>query len=187
MDVSTHTSSRAIRGIRVRRPHRAAAWVPGVPALAFLVLGTLAPPSVSAQDLEQGRAVYERWCASCHGFEGDGQGPAADYMLPRPRDFTRGLYQIRTTSGGELPTDSDILHIINVGMPGTSMPGWQDQLSGGDRNALVAYVKSFYPQFETLGEPVPISLGRAPGGSDERLEEGRTLFQEFECWQCHQG
>jgi len=158
---------------------------PGWLAMTALGLFALFPMDLGAQNVEEGRVVYDRWCASCHGFEGDGRGPAAEYMLPRPRDFTRGLYQIRTTPGGELPTDADILHIINVGMPGTTMPGWQDQLSRRDRDALVAYVKSFYPLFETMGEPEPMSFGRAPRSSDERIAEGRTLFQEFECWQCH--
>jgi DMSO reductase family type II enzyme heme b subunit len=158
-----------------------------VAAAASVVLLLVAAPSLEAQngDLERGRQVYDLWCASCHGFEGDGLGPAADYMLPRPRDFTRGLYQIRTTTGGDIPTDADIRRMIDEGMPGTTMPGWRDHLSRRDRDALVAYVKSFYPPFETMGAPEALDFGRAPRLTDERLEEGRDFYQRIECWQCH--
>ncbi len=147
--------------------------------------GMLVPAPAQAQDVEPGRVVYEQWCSQCHGLQGDGMGVAAEYMLPRPRDFTRGLYQIRTTAGGDIPTDDDILEVINLGMPGTTMPGWEDLLPESDRRALVQYVKSFYPQFESLPAPTPLSFSGAGSASEERLEEGRRFYDEIECWQCH--
>ncbi len=155
--------------------------------LALAAVFVAWPAGAQDGDLARGQEVYDRWCASCHGFDGAGEGPAAAYMLPRPRDFTGGLYQIRTTTGGELPTDDDILHVIDEGMPGTTMPGWQDQLSRADRRALVAYLKSFYPGFETFGAPEPVSIGRAGRASEDRLAEGRMFYDSIECWQCHGG
>ena len=68
--------------------------------LASVVL--LAASPLSAQDENAlGREVYDRWCAACHGVDGDGNGPGAGYMLPRPRDFTTGLYQIRSTGSSD--------------------------------------------------------------------------------------
>jgi len=154
-------------------------------AIAGLILWPTSELEAQDAQMERGRQVYDRWCASCHGIEGDGLGPAAGYMLPRPRDFTRGLYQIRTTAGGEIPTDDDIMRIINEGMPGTTMPGWRDQLGRRDREALVVYLKSFYPPFETMPEPEAMDFGRAPRASDDLLEEGRRYYDEIECWQCH--
>ncbi|HIB09301.1 MAG TPA: cytochrome c, partial [Gemmatimonadetes bacterium] len=69
-------------------------------------------------------------------------------MLPRPRDFTLALYQVRTTATGGLPTDADMLKVINEGMPGTAMPGWEDVLTEGDRLALVDYLKTFSRFFQ---------------------------------------
>ncbi len=158
-------------------------------AASFLVpvLFLLPPAPGAAQDgdLALGKEVYDRWCGSCHGWDGAGDGPAADWMLPRPRDFTRGLYQIRTTAGGEIPTDQDIMEVINKGMPGTTMPGWESQLPRRQREALVAYLKSFYPPFETLPAPAPLDFGRAPRVSEERIAEGRLFYDSIECWQCH--
>ncbi|MEX2528740.1 MAG: c-type cytochrome [Gemmatimonadota bacterium] len=151
-----------------------------------LALLFLAPaPANARQDVQAGQEVYDRWCSSCHGVEGDGLGPAAGYMLPRPRDFTRGIYQIRSTPGGELPTDQDLLQIIDKGMPGTAMPGWEEYLSSRDRNALVEYLKTFYPPYVTLPPPDPLAFGGGPRASEERITEGAQVYREVECWQCH--
>ena len=58
-------------------------------ALFFVVAGA---GKVSGQEDGLGKVTYDRWCAGCHGVDGDGTGVAAEYMLPRPRDFTRALY-----------------------------------------------------------------------------------------------
>lgn len=158
----------------------------GPPAAAALVAALLAAaPPATAQEATRGMAVYQRWCAGCHGAEGGADGPAADYMLPRPRDFTMGLYELRTTPSGELPTDGDILRIIDDGMPGTAMPGWRNTLSKSDRQALVEVLKSFAPFFESEQAPEPIEIGDAPSASEEALAEGREFYERIECNKCH--
>lgn len=152
---------------------------------SFALLALLAASPAAAQDVAPGRAVYDRWCAGCHGAEGKGDGPAAGEMLPRPRDFTQALYEIRTTSSGGLPTDGDILRVIDEGMPGTVMPGWKNQLSRQDRSALVDHVKSFAAFFEREEAPEPLEIGRAPGAGEEALAEGREFYEKIECWKCH--
>ena len=92
-------------------------------------------------DAQAGKSVYEKKCALCHGDKGDGKGPAADLLEPRPRDFTTGVYKIRTTVG-KVPTDQDLFDVITRGMPGTFMPAW-DVLAEKDRWSLVAYLKTF--------------------------------------------
>lgn len=106
-------------------------------------------------------------------------------MLPRPRDFTRAVYEIRTTPSGALPTDDDILRVIDRGMPGTAMPGWEKQLSREQRSALVEYLKTFSGFFESEEAPEPIEIGGAPGGGGEALAEGREVYERVECWKCH--
>jgi DMSO reductase family type II enzyme heme b subunit len=156
----------------------------GVGTTLFIGLVLTLPPAVQAQD-HPGKAVYEKWCAECHGVDGRGDGPAATYMLPRPRDFTKGIYQIRTTPSGTLPSDADLLHIIDNGMPGTAMPGWARQLSRADRNSLVSYIKTFSRFFETEGVPEPIRVTGAPRVTDEGLAIGREFFESNECFRCH--
>ncbi len=149
--------------------------------LTVLVLASEA----ATQDLERGRRLYDRWCAECHGVNGKGDGSAAAYMLPRPRDFTLGIYQIRTTPNGELPTDEDVERTIKVGMPGTAMPGWESKFNQAEIRDVVAYIKTFSRFFEQLGEPNPLAFGKPPRLTEEGLAEGRRFYREIECFKCH--
>jgi mono/diheme cytochrome c family protein len=171
---------------RLRRLDHAAGRRALAAAVAALAIGASA---LSAQEgaAPVGKETYDRWCAGCHGVDGKGAGPGARIMLPRPRDFTRALYQVRTTRSGQLPTDADIRHVIDVGMPGTAMPGWEDRLTEAERDELVTYIKTFSRFFEGANtEAEVIDFGSDPGGGgEERIAEGREAYQKVECWKCH--
>ena len=153
--------------------------------LAAAVILLPPPSSLLAQDAERGRPIYEQWCAGCHGENGAGDGEAVEFMVPRPRDFTGAVYQIRTTASGELPTDDDLRKVIDTGMPGTTMPGWSDRLNARERDDVIAYIKSF-SHFFGGPAPEPIDAGNPPRITEEGLVEGRQLFVEgLECAQCH--
>jgi DMSO reductase family type II enzyme heme b subunit len=148
--------------------------------------GWLAPAAAEAQpagDAAQGKAVYEKKCALCHGEKGDGQGPAAALLDPQPRDFTKGKYKIRTSPSGKPPTDADLFRIITDGMPGTSMPGWRG-LSEKDRWGLVAYLKAFAPE-AFKDAPRPADLPREVSASKESLARGKEMYEAIECHKCH--
>ena len=115
----------------------------GIRIVAALLLLAGAAPAF-AQDANAGKAVYERKCLLCHGEKGDGKGASAELLVPRPRDFTKGLYKIRSTAN-KTPSDQDLFRIITDGMPGTSMPSWA-VLPDKDRHHLVAYLKTFAPE-----------------------------------------
>jgi DMSO reductase family type II enzyme heme b subunit len=132
----------------------------------------------------KGKVVYDKWCAGCHGEKGDGSGDGATAMLPRPRDFTRGVYKIRTTASGEIPTDDDMLHVIAEGMPGTAMPAWKGKLSEQERRDVVAYLKSFSSFFAGT-QAKGISIGKDPGGGDKAIADGKATFTKLECAKCH--
>ena len=142
-----------------------------------------APMAVGAQQAT-GKAVYDKWCAGCHGTTGAGDGPAAEYMLPRPRDFTKGIYQIRTTASGELPTDADLLRVVSDGMPGTTMPEWRSKLTESERTSVVAYIKTLSDFFKGAA-PKPITVGKAPSSSSATIADGREAFRKLECFKCH--
>jgi mono/diheme cytochrome c family protein len=71
-----------------------------------------------------GKAVYDQHCAACHGDTGDGNGPAAVWLYPKPRNFSAGLYKIQSTPSGSLPTDEDLHRSITRGLGGSSMPAF---------------------------------------------------------------
>ncbi len=157
----------------------------GIAVFGALVATAALSAGAAAQDAAHpGKPVYDKWCAGCHGVDGRGSGPAAAYMLPRPRDFTQALYQIRTTSSGSLPTDADILRMIDDGMPGTAMPGWRTALSSQERNNLVSYLKTFSRFFET-DQPQLMEFSRPTRMNAETLEEGARVYQQMECFKCH--
>jgi len=156
-------------------------------AAGLLLAAGLVQPrgALHAQEAPAGKATYDRWCAGCHGADGAGAGPGAGAMLPRPRNFTTGRYQIRSTPSGALPTDEDILAVILDGMPGTAMPGWRDRFSDDELRDLVAHLKTFSPFFESQPAPEPLPIASAPSASEEALAEGREFYEKIECNKCH--
>lgn len=55
--------------------------------LAPVALGADAPKTDPA--VEIGRASYQRYCASCHGVNADGNGPLASQIRTAPSDLRR--------------------------------------------------------------------------------------------------
>ena len=154
--------------------------------LGMLCMLTLAHAQNAPEASEKGKEVYENSCAHCHGIEGRGDGSAAENLLPKPRDFTRGLYKIRSTEARELPTDQDLFDIITEGMPGSSMPGWETALSANDRWEVVAYIKTFHDGFkEAEAPPKEITLAGKVPYSEESVEVGKELYIELGCVECH--
>ncbi len=164
------------------------ALIPSLTVLAaagLIALSLSAMPSqVAAQagNAAAGKAVYERKCVGCHGDKGDGKGPAAELLSPKPRDFTVGLYKVRTTAN-KVPTDQDIFRIITDGMPGTSMPPWA-VLPEKDRWNLVAYIKAFAAEKFKEG-PKKLELPKDVASSPESIKRGKEMFEAIECHKCH--
>ncbi|HEX7120324.1 MAG TPA: c-type cytochrome [Longimicrobiales bacterium] len=181
----------SVRRVRTRLQALGRAVLRGLATAGLYAVAVAAPlllvpaAALPRQQAHPGKAPYDKWCAHCHGVEGRGDGEAAAYMLPRPRDFTQALYQIRTTASGQLPTDADILRVIDEGMPGTAMPGWEAKLTEGERRALVDYLKSFSRFFAMGAAPPPVEAGDAPAVTEEGLAEGREFYERIECWKCH--
>ena len=153
-----------------------------------VALRALASPLGFGQDTTAGRGVYEKWCAGCHSETGTGDGPAASYMLPRPRDFTGAIFKIRTTASGQLPTDADFMRAIDLGLPGTAMPGWKTRLTDRERRDVMAYIKTYSAFFaDTSQRPTPLQFGSAPGRgtSAEALRIGRQFYDSLACRKCH--
>lgn len=150
----------------------------------FITSILLSLPVYAAQgNAENGKKVYDKRCAWCHGEAGDGKGPAAERLNPPPRDFTSGMYKIKTSAFDEMnPSDEDVLRMINEGMPDSSMPGWKDILSDQERLDLVAYVKKFAG---LEGKPAKqVDFSKQVKSSKESIERGKKLFID-RCAECH--
>jgi cytochrome c oxidase cbb3-type subunit I/II len=140
-------------------------------------------PSTPEQ-ADRGRAVYERRCVGCHGEQGDGNGPAATFLDPRPRNFTLGSFKFRTTPSGSLPTDGDLYRTLTRGVRWTAMPTWHE-LPGNDRVAVIAYLKTFSPRWKEERPEPPIVVGEPPPPTPALLARGKALYAQAKCAQCH--
>src|SRR5438309_11970796 len=111
--------------------------------------------------LARGRAVCAQRCIGCHGAKGDGNGVAATFLSPRPRDFTLGAFKFRTTPSGSLPTDGDLFRTITRGVRWTPMPPWHE-VPENDRLAVVQYLKSFSDRGRQEESTAPVYVPDPP-------------------------
>jgi len=155
-------------------------------AVCLLLVGVAAGIAQSPADAPPTdvKTLYDNSCASCHGTDGRGHGPAADALNPKPRDFTRGTFKFRSTASGSLPTDDDLYRAISHGMPGTSMLSWKGILTDDQMRALAVYVKRFSPRFATE-QPVPLKATPAVPSSPASIEKGRAAYESLACGACH--
>ncbi len=144
-------------------------------------------PAEEAQAIARGEKAYKMACLTCHGVRGDGKGPRAHNLDPLPRDFTRGVYKCRSTVTGVLPLDSDLFMTITIGIPGTSMKGYQDLLSPETRRDIVEYLKTFSPRFkEEKIEPEDIvKIPPEPPSTPESIARGGGIYKAQKCDDCH--
>lgn len=142
-------------------------------ALAVLSLGILLASTASAQNTpadpvlaELGQPVYTRYCVSCHGASGQGDGPVAPVLRPMPADLTK----IAERRGGTFPA-GEIARTIDgrfaIAAHGKrAMPVWGERFGGdipesdvgesiarGRIVTLVEYLKSI--QHPPLAPPPP--------------------------------
>jgi len=103
--------------------------------LCLLCMLALAPVAEAfAEEISQydGKQLYSRFCASCHGDKGEGNGPVAPFFKLTPPDLTL----LAKRRGGEFPTE-DVRGIIDgrnyKGPHGTrNMPIWGMELRFAD-------------------------------------------------------
>lgn len=158
-------------------------------------------PEPSAEMIEAGKRVYFTKCVWCHGVDGAGDGPGADRLWPRPRNFNQGTFKIRHTASGELPLfdarkpvpgQNDLFETVTHGLPGSAMPSWEGILTDEQRLQVLAFVttqlvkdrKFTDKETETvtvlqLGDLKPVAA------SEESLKRGAELIVEKKCIECH--
>jgi cytochrome c oxidase cbb3-type subunit 1 len=135
--------------------------------------------------LPRGKQVYLRRCVGCHGVKGDGNGAAARFLNPKPRDFTSGTFKFRTTGSdaNSLPSDEDLFVTLTHGLWGTAMPPWYD-IDARERLAVIQYIKTFSPRWKTEKPGAPIAVPEEPPVTTASLAKGKEQFETV-CAACH--
>ncbi|HIE95904.1 MAG TPA: cytochrome c, partial [Fuerstia sp.] len=91
--------------------------------------------------LQHGRGLYMRHCSHCHGTSGDGNGPTARYLVPRPRDYRQGVFKFTSTNDLAKISRDDLHRVLSNGIPGTYMPSFVPMLKEQEKHAVVEYVR----------------------------------------------
>lgn len=133
----------AMAGWRTRLSHAQAASVVDYVRSTFMSGGTApattghvpssAPTNKPRGNFAAGKKLYDANCTPCHGAGGDGNGPRAYFISPRPRDFT--------SEAARLALDPARLFVaVRDGVAGREMPAWGKVLDEQQIADVGAYV-----------------------------------------------
>jgi len=84
-------------------------------------------------DIDSGKSFYRQNCTGCHGERGDGKGPRAYFINPKPRDFSHPA----SRSSLNRP---HLFESISHGKTGTEMPAWRHVLGPQEIANVTEYV-----------------------------------------------
>jgi mono/diheme cytochrome c family protein len=90
-------------------------------------------PNMLSGHFERGRALYFVNCIECHGVAGDGNGPRAYFIFPKPRNFKDPATQ-QTLNRPRLYSG------IADGVIGKEMPAWSKVFSDQDIADVAEFV-----------------------------------------------
>ena len=99
----------------------------------------------------KGRTFYDANCATCHGTAGDGKGPRAYFINPKPRDFRDAAFRSRANR-------PMLFAAVGNGRNGTEMPAWNKVLN----DQQIADVSEYVFQSFILDTAQPQRAMKAP-------------------------
>lgn len=138
----------------------------------------------SAEKLAAGSRLYKRLCVQCHGLTGDARGPTGPFLYPYPRDVRQGIFKaVRNPAGQGKLALGDLGQLIRYGVPGTSMPAF-DQLTEEDVRLLTGYTVHLSLRGEVEFRLLKALLddGEDGGVDDIPAEARRLTAQAWEQW-----
>jgi mono/diheme cytochrome c family protein len=154
-----------------------------------------------AEMIEAGKRVYFTKCVWCHGVDGAGDGPAADRLWPRPRNFNQGTFKIRHTASGELPLfdakkptpgQNDLFETVTHGLPGSAMPSWEGILTEEQRLQVLSFVttqlvkdRKFDDKATETQTVLQLDSLKPIPPSEESIKKGSELVVDKKCIECH--
>jgi mono/diheme cytochrome c family protein len=151
------------------------------------------PPEITEDLVALGDRLYGWNCMPCHGAEGKGDGPVAVRLALQPRNYTRGLFKVKSSAVGDLPLDEDLYRTLTTGILASGMPSFAG-FEPRERWALVAHVKSLAEMTLVDGtiirhfdrEPVRTRPPLPPRPLASNPVRGAWLFQTgAQCGVCH--
>jgi len=80
-----------------------------------------------------GGDLYQQNCADCHGVSGDGHGPRAFFIFPKPRDFRHPAARAKYSR-------AHLFEVISHGVLGSEMPAWNKVFTDQEIGHVAEYV-----------------------------------------------
>lgn len=143
------------------------------------VMRIVSGPGLGGDRIE---TLYATHCAACHGTDSHGNGPAAEFLFPKPRAFKDSPLRFATSGL------ASIEQTIRQGVPRTGMPGFQGVLSDADIAGLAAYVNRMVKAEEVASgrvEEAPVLIPWRPDFTPGMVDYGASLYRSMTCVNCH--
>lgn len=102
-------------------------------------------------DPTRGAPLYAQHCSVCHGTAGAGDGPASVGMTPPPANLRDGVRLDRLSLYA-------IYNTLGLGVEGTDMPSFADQLDDRQRWDLATYIAGFTADPAAANSEQPFNL-----------------------------
>ncbi|HET6607034.1 MAG TPA: CopD family protein [Rhodopila sp.] len=116
------------------------------------------PTGFSTDSIVRGQHLYPANCASCHGLDGRGDGPAAAGLSDRPADLTAAHVLAHP--------DGELIWWLEHGMPDSegrpAMPGFAGGLPERDLWSLIDYVRAHNAGASLVRGKMPPAPMQAP-------------------------
>ncbi|MDQ6766018.1 MAG: cbb3-type cytochrome c oxidase subunit II [Verrucomicrobiota bacterium] len=97
------------------------------------------PLPLTQPNLVKGKDIFLKRCSGCHGAQGNGKGPAAQFLSPQPFDFTQAGMM---GPNGFFGSDGMFYHRILTAGPGTAMENFGTRLSVQDIWRVVLFLRT---------------------------------------------
>lgn len=102
--------------------------------------GVPAVEKAMTYEQREGKFLYEKYCLTCHGSEGKGDGFNAFNLDPKPKDLTDKQFM-------QASTDASLREIVAKGGRGVNkpplMPSWGGRLTKAEIDYCIAYIRTF--------------------------------------------
>jgi len=88
---------------------------------------------------QRGEKLFQANCAFCHAADGTGKNWIGQFLESHPRNLTDTAFM-------QTMTYAKLKHVIENGLPGTTMSAWKNVLQPEEIDSIIGYInKAFYP------------------------------------------
>ncbi|TVQ30216.1 MAG: hypothetical protein EA376_13750 [Phycisphaeraceae bacterium] len=141
---------------------------------------------IDAEKLPRARELFIRHCAACHGVDGHGDGPAAEFVFPSPRAFDDSPMRFAATGSAEIGERLDAIHTnIAHGVPRSSMVGFTGVLTDDEISLLTRYVRLLTEEKHDGQRRNRRGVAEPPRFTDYLVDRGAHLYRMYACHTCH--